>query len=108
MKRACILTMGAVLTLMLQLSLPGQTAYAQDQSDQSKPAYTLAEYNAFQAARQEANPAEPPQAAGRFLREISEFDFDALRAPGVRRHLQPAEGLPQDHSVRRQAGGLGR
>jgi tetratricopeptide (TPR) repeat protein len=57
MKRACILTMGAVLTLMLQLSLPVQTANAQDQSDQAKPAYTLAEYNAFQAARQEANPA---------------------------------------------------
>jgi tetratricopeptide (TPR) repeat protein len=56
MKRACILTMGAVLTLMLQLSLPVQSAYAQDQSDQSKPAYTLAEYNAFQAARQEPNP----------------------------------------------------
>jgi tetratricopeptide (TPR) repeat protein len=49
--------MGAVLALMLLLSMPVQSAYAQDQStDQSKPAYTLAEYNAFQAARQEANP----------------------------------------------------
>jgi tetratricopeptide (TPR) repeat protein len=58
MKRAYLLTMGAVLAMVLQLSLPGQAAYAQDQStDQSKPAYTLAEYNAFQAARQEANPA---------------------------------------------------
>jgi tetratricopeptide (TPR) repeat protein len=49
--------MGAVLTMMLQVTVSGQPAYAQDQTtDQSKPAYTMAEYNAFEAARQEPKP----------------------------------------------------
>lgn len=55
MIRKCLVALGGILTLMAVTSLPARPAYAQGQ-DQNKPAYTLAEYNAFQAARAETNP----------------------------------------------------
>ena len=46
---------GGILALAIAVGLPARPAAAQGQQEQ-KPAYTLAEYNAYQAANAETNP----------------------------------------------------
>lgn len=57
MKRRTLNLTAAILTALLSVSMFARPAAAQAAQDQSKPSYTIPEYNAFQAANAEKDPA---------------------------------------------------
>lgn len=77
MKRACKWIVAACVgVLLLMPSANGSWAAAQDQQQQQqKPAYTLAEYNAYQAAHNEKDPQAKIKALDDF---VSKYPMSAL------------------------------
>ena len=57
MKRRTLNLTAAILTALLSVSMFARPAAAQAAQDQAKPSYTIPEYNAFQAANAEKDPA---------------------------------------------------
>jgi tetratricopeptide (TPR) repeat protein len=76
MMRQRLTRKGILLIALMMLGLPGRPAAALgQQQDQSKPTYTIPEYNAFQAARAETN----PQARVKLLDDfVSKFPNSSL------------------------------
>ena len=84
-----------------------QAAAAQDAAA-AKPQYTMAEYNAYQAAAAEKSPAQQVKSLDDF---VSKYPNSALMIyiyPALLPGLQPTQELSQSNRLRRQAGGHGR
>ena len=87
---------GIALILLAVLFSPASPAAARGAAPQEqKPAYTIAEYNAYQAARTEKDPQAQIKLLDDFVNKFPEFLSAALHLPAVLSRLQSAEELSQ-------------
>ena len=96
--RTRLKNLGMILSAFAMLTVSSRLAIANGvpQEAAKTGAYTIPEYNAFQAANAEKDPTAKLKDLDDFVARISELDIAAIRVPALLPDLFPAEELSED------------